>query len=75
MEQAYTSFLLVLINYSPALHNIKHLRGLAEGQVQELSEIWPRDQQRYAAWFNVVNEAYVKASYPKHYEITREALI
>ncbi len=35
---------------------------------------WPRDQQRYRAWFNTINEAYVKARYSEHYEIGEEAL-
>lgn len=75
LEQAYSALLLVLTNYSPASHNLKFLRGLAEEQHRELAEIWPRDQQRFAAWFNIVNEAYVKARYSRHYEITEEALV
>lgn len=74
IEQAYTTLLLVLTNYSPASHNIKHLRSLAESQAQQLTDIWPRDQQRFVAWFNIINEAYVKARYSQHYEISREAL-
>ncbi|MBZ9905329.1 nucleotidyltransferase and HEPN domain-containing protein [Mesorhizobium sp. BR115XR7A] len=74
IEQAYAALLLVLTNYSPASHNLKFLRSLAEDQVQELAEAWPRDQQRFVAWFNVLNEAYVKARYSRHFEITNEAL-
>ncbi|TIO48892.1 MAG: HEPN domain-containing protein [Mesorhizobium sp.] len=74
IEQAYAALLLVLTNYSPASHNLKFLRGLAEGQAQQLAEVWPSDQQRFVAWFNVINEAYVKARYSRHFEITREAL-
>ncbi|MGV1791586.1 nucleotidyltransferase and HEPN domain-containing protein [Rhizobium sp. A37_96] len=74
IEQAYATLLLVLTNYSPASHNLKHLRGLAESQAQQLADAWPRDQQRFVAWFNILNEAYVKARYSKHYEISREAL-
>ena len=74
IEQAYATLLLVLTNYSPASHNLKHLRSLAESQAQHLAEAWPRDQQRFVAWFNILNEAYVKARYSKHYEISREAL-
>ncbi|MCA0008489.1 MULTISPECIES: nucleotidyltransferase and HEPN domain-containing protein [unclassified Mesorhizobium] len=74
IEQAYAVLLLVLTNYSPASHNVKFLRSLAEDQAQELAEVWPRDQQRFVAWFNVINEAYVKARYSRHFEITREAL-
>jgi predicted nucleotidyltransferase len=74
IEQAYAALLLVLTNYSPASHNIKFLRSLAEDRVQDLAEAWPRDQQRFVAWFNILNEAYVKARYSRHFEITHEAL-
>ena len=74
IEQAYAALLLVLTNYSPASHNIKFLRSLAEDQAQELAEAWPRDQQRFIAWFNILNEAYVKARCSRHFEITQEAL-
>lgn len=75
IEQAYATLLLVLTNYSPASHNLKFLRGLAEGQHRELAEVWRADQQRFSARFNIVNEAYVKARYSRHYEITEEALV
>ncbi|RWG78388.1 MAG: HEPN domain-containing protein [Mesorhizobium sp.] len=74
IEQAYATLLLVLTNYSPPSHNIKFLRGLAEDQAQHLAEVWPRDHQRFVAWFNIINEAYVKARYSRHFEITEEAL-
>ena len=74
IEQAYAALLLILTNYSPASHNVKFLRSLAEDQAQELAEVWPRDQQRFIAWFNIINEAYVKARYSRHFEITHEAL-
>lgn len=74
IEHAYAALLLTLTNYSPPSHNIKFLRALAEDQVQQLTMVWPRDQQRYVAWFNIINEAYVKARYSRHYEISQEAL-
>lgn len=74
IEQAYAVLLLVLTNYSPASHNIKFLRSLAEDQARDIADVWPRDQQRFVAWFNVINEAYVKARYSRHFEITQEAL-
>ncbi|WP_292476665.1 hypothetical protein [Mesorhizobium sp.] len=58
----------------PLSYNIKFLRSLAEDQAQQLAETWPRDHQRFVAWFNVINEAYVKARYSRHFEITLEAL-
>lgn len=74
IEQAYSAFLLVTTNYSPSSHNLKFLRRLSEGQRNELAKAWPQDQQRYKAWFNIVNEAYVKARYSPHFDITEEAL-
>ncbi len=74
LEQAYSCVLLTLTNYGPPSHNIKFLRSLAEGQDRRLAEAFPRDQHRERAWFNTLNEAYVKARYSKHYEISAEAL-
>ncbi|HTN60535.1 MAG TPA: nucleotidyltransferase and HEPN domain-containing protein [Devosia sp.] len=75
VEQIYSTLLLVLTNYSPPSHNLKFLRMLSEDRDRRLIDAWPREQQRYNAWFNVLNEAYVKARYSRHYEISEEALI
>jgi predicted nucleotidyltransferase len=75
IEQAYACVLLTLTNYGPPSHNIKFLRSLAEGQDRRLAEAFPRDQHRERAWFNTLNEAYVKARYSKHFEISEEALV
>jgi predicted nucleotidyltransferase/HEPN domain-containing protein len=74
IEQAYSCVLLTLTNYGPPSHNIKFQRSLAEEQDRRLTEAFPRDQHRERAWFNTLNEAYVKARYSKHFEITDEAL-
>ncbi|MCQ1853383.1 nucleotidyltransferase and HEPN domain-containing protein [Neorhizobium galegae] len=74
LEQAYSCVLLTLTNYGPPSHNVKFLRSLAEEQDRRLAEAFPRDQHRERAWFNTLNEAYVKARYSKHYEISEEAL-
>ncbi len=74
VETAYSCLLLTLTNYSPPSHNLKFLRGLAEDQDRRLIDAWPRDQHRYTAWYNILNEVYVKARYSKHFEITEEAL-
>jgi hypothetical protein len=58
-----------------ASHILNFLRTLAEGQVMQLAEAWPRDEQRFRAWFNTINEAYVKSRYSKHYDISEEALL
>ncbi|NNH65552.1 nucleotidyltransferase and HEPN domain-containing protein [Rhizobium laguerreae] len=74
LEQAYSCVLLTLTNYGPPSHNIKFLRSQAEEQARLLTEAFPRDQHRERAWFNTLNEAYVKARYSKNYEISEEAL-
>ncbi|WP_333900816.1 nucleotidyltransferase and HEPN domain-containing protein [Agrobacterium pusense] len=75
IEQAYSCVLLTLTNYGPPSHNIKFLRSLAEEQDLRLVDAFPRDQHRQRAWFNRINEAYVKARYSKHFEISEEALV
>lgn len=75
IEQAYSTLLLTLTSYSPASHNLNHLRTLAEGRDRRLATIWPNDRQRYIAWFNSINQAYVKARYSPHFLIGDEALI
>ncbi|EJC82635.1 putative nucleotidyltransferase [Rhizobium leguminosarum bv. trifolii WSM2297] len=74
LEQAYSCVLLTLTNYGPPSHNIKFLRSLAEEQDRRLAEAFPRNEHRERAWFNTLNEAYVKARYSKHFEIGVEAL-
>ncbi|SDG88038.1 nucleotidyltransferase and HEPN domain-containing protein [Pelagibacterium luteolum] len=74
VERAYSALLLVLTNYSPPSHNLKFLRTLAEDRDRRLVAAWPRDQHRYEAWFNILNEAYVKARYSKQYQVSEEAL-
>ncbi|MFS8049612.1 nucleotidyltransferase and HEPN domain-containing protein [Rhizobium sp. BR 314] len=74
IEHSYSALLLTLTSYSPASHNLNHLRTLAEGRDQRLAGIWPHDRQRYTAWFNTINQAYVKARYSEHFKITEEAL-
>lgn len=65
----------MLTNYSPLSHKLTFLRALAEDQDRRLFEAWPGEQQRHRAWFNTLNEAYVKARYSMHYQITEEALV
>lgn len=74
IEHAYSTVLLVLKNYGPPTHNLRSLRGFAEELDRSLADAWPQDRQRHVAWFNTINEAYVKARYSKHYQITDEAL-
>jgi uncharacterized protein len=74
IEHAYSALLLTLTNYDPHSHRLTFLRTLAEARDRRLAEAWSRDQLRSRAWFNTINEAYVKARYSKHFEIGEEAL-
>jgi predicted nucleotidyltransferase len=75
LEQGYSCVLLTLANYAPPSHNMKFLRSLAEEQDRRLADAFPREQHRERAWFNTLNEAYVKARYSRHFEISDEALL
>ena len=73
-ENLYTAILMVLTNYRPNSHNLKFLRALTEGLDQRLADAWPRVRRRDRATFELLREAYVKARYSEHYEITNEQL-
>ncbi|MBL4614032.1 MAG: HEPN domain-containing protein [Magnetovibrio sp.] len=73
-EQTYRAFLLALTHYSPATHNIRTLRSLAEDLDQKLIDVWPRHQRRDKRKFELLRRAYVEARYSEHYEITTEEL-
>ncbi|MBP1886545.1 HEPN domain-containing protein [Ensifer mexicanus] len=74
VEAAYPALLLTLTNHSPPSHNLTFLRGLAEDRDRRLVEAWPREQHRHTVWFKVLNKAYVKARYSRHFEVSKEAL-
>ena len=74
VEQLYQCILLVLTNYAPASHNIKHLRSLCEDRDNRLIDVWPRATKREESHFNKLKEAYVKARYSKKWKIDRERL-
>lgn len=74
VEHLYTALLTVLTNYRPNSHNIKFLRSLTEDLDQRLVDAWPRVHRRDRAAFELLREAYVKARYSEHYEITKEQL-
>ena len=74
IESAYHCVLLTLTLYSPQLHNIKKLRGMAEGLDPRLIEAWPRKTRWQRRPFERIWRAYVDARYSKHYRITNEDL-
>ena len=73
-EHAYRALLLTLTLYSPAIHNIRTLRGLAEELDPRLIDAWPRYHRADRRKFELLRRAYVEARYSEHYEITVEEL-
>ena len=74
VEAAYHCLLLTLTLYSPQMHDIKQLRGMAEGLDPRLIEAWPRKTRQQRRPFERIWRAYVEARYSKHYRITKELL-
>ena len=56
------------------MHDIKQLRGMAEGLDPRLIEAWPRKTRQQRRPFERIWRAYVEARYSKHYRITKELL-
>ncbi len=73
-EQYYQGVLLRKTLYSPASHNIKFLRSLAEDLEPSLRTVWPRDTRAARANFELLKRAYVDARYSEHFDITKEQL-
>jgi uncharacterized protein len=73
-EPLYQCLLLVMTLYTPYDHNILFLRSLAEGLHHRLFDIWPRGTRTERAMYQKLKDAYRKARYSKHYEISREEL-
>ena len=74
VESAYHCTLLTLTLYSPQLHNLKKLRGMAEGLDPRLITAWPRKTRHDRRPYERIRRAYVEARYSKHYTITKEDL-
>jgi len=73
-EFLYHCVSLVRTFYTSYNHNIKFLRGQAEGIDARLRHIWPNGTRKERAMFAKLKEAYVKARYSKHYRISMEEL-
>lgn len=73
-EPLYQCVLLVLTLYTPYDHNIIFLRSLAEGLDRSLFDAWPRGSRVERAMYQKLKDAYRKARYSKHYEISLEEL-
>lgn len=73
-ERLYHCVLLVCTFYTPHVHNLGFLRTQAERLDRRLTYVWPRDTRKERAIFEKLKEAYVKARYSKHYQISGEEL-
>jgi predicted nucleotidyltransferase/HEPN domain-containing protein len=74
-ERLYHCVLLVSTFYTPHVHNLAFLRTQAERLDRRLVYVWPSDNRAERARFEKLKEAYVKARYSKHYQITEEELV
>ncbi|AXB76585.1 nucleotidyltransferase and HEPN domain-containing protein [Novosphingobium sp. P6W] len=73
-ERLYHCVLLVSTFYTPHVHNIGFLRTQAERLDRRLVDVWPRERRVDQTAWERLKEAYVKARYSKHYEISAEQL-
>lgn len=74
VERLYHTVLLVYTLYSPHSHNIVVLRHAAEMHDPLLYPAWPRERPEEVDLFEKLQQAYVKARYPRDYHITEEQL-
>jgi predicted nucleotidyltransferase/HEPN domain-containing protein len=72
-ERLYHCVLLVVTFYTPHVHNLGFLRTQAE-RIDRRLAIWPMDDRKQRAMFEKLKDAYVKARYSKHYQISEEEL-
>lgn len=73
-ERLYHCVLLVCNFYTPHVHNLAFLRTQAERIDDRLIGAWPRETKADRSRFEKLKEAYIKARYSKHYQITDEEL-
>lgn len=76
VEAAYIAVLLVSGFYAPRSHNIKFLRGQAEGRDARLAPAWPREPRAARKPFEKLKRAYVDARYNiENYQVSTDELI
>ena len=73
-ERLYHTVLLVCTFYPPHVHNLGFLRTQAERIDPRLTYVWPRETKRDRTRFEKLKDAYVKARYSRHYQISLEEL-
>ncbi|TCM26155.1 MULTISPECIES: HEPN domain-containing protein [unclassified Novosphingobium] len=74
VERLYHTVLLVFTLYTPHSHNIVELRSAAEKHDPVLQGAWPRLAEEEIAAFEKLQQAYVKARYPRDYQIREDQL-
>ncbi|GLK43993.1 MULTISPECIES: nucleotidyltransferase and HEPN domain-containing protein [Novosphingobium] len=70
-ERLYHCVLLVCTFYTPHVHNLNFLRRQAEKISAELFDAWPRSSKIDRMRFEKLKDAYVKARYSRHYQISK----
>lgn len=73
-ESLYHCVMLVCTFYTPHNHNLTFLRTQAERLDMRLVEAWPRASSLQRYMFTKLRDAYVKARYSSHYQISVEEL-
>lgn len=73
-ERFYHCLFLVRTLYSPKTHSLNQLRQLAEDIEPRLKGVWPRESKFERRCYELLREAYIKARYSRHYQITSEQL-
>lgn len=73
-ESLYRCALLVVTFYTPNVHNLAFLRTRAERLDSRLVHVWPSETRSDRALFTKLKDAYIKARYSKHYEISDEEI-
>jgi predicted nucleotidyltransferase/HEPN domain-containing protein len=74
VERLYHTVLLTYTLYTPHSHNIVELRSAAELHDAALVAAWPREDVAHIAAFEKLQQAYIKARYPRDYQISEEQL-
>ena len=73
-ERFYACLLLVLTNYKPHTHDLKHLNALCIQQDRRVAKIFPQAKKIDRRAFQLLKKAYIEARYSHAYKITGEEL-
>lgn len=73
-ERYYSCLLLVLTNYKPHTHNLKHLNSICIEQDTRIATVFPQTKKADRRVFQLLKKAYIDARYSQAYIITSEQL-